>query len=194
MLVLFNWFKTLFLSIAHFAKSSQYSQLQTVSNVGLGQSTYKHDYLVESQDIGLSIAYYPKLISYLEMDHQHLINLYTDINAALELKEYSVVGDCLAQFKEDFKSHLEDENIKFYGFLEQSLKHKNEEFVSLRRFRKEMRTIERNVIKFLDYWMDIGVTAESYQEFKTQYDAIGHALVKRIESEENGMYKMYSHA
>ena len=83
------------------------------------------------------------------------------------------------------------ENIKFYGYLEQSLKSKNEEFQAMRAFRKEMRTIERTVIKFLDKWISNGIQSDTAEEFKGEYEAIGSALVTRIESEEKELYILY---
>lgn len=144
-----------------------------------------------AKNVGLSIPYYPKLIAHLESDHQHLLHLYTQIGNNLKNKQFHLISDQLHHFKENFVAHLESENIKFYGFLEQRLKDQSQEFASLRRFRKEMRTIERTVIKFLDYWIEHRISTAVADEFKLQYQTIGAALIKRIESEEKELYTMY---
>ena len=61
----------------------------------------------------------------------------------------------------------------------------------MRAFRKEMRTIERTVIKFLDKWISNGIQSDTAEEFKGEYEAIGSALVTRIESEEKELYILY---
>lgn len=55
-----------------------------------------------------------------------------------------------------------------------------------------MRVIERTVIKFIDHWMDFEVNRASAAEFRAEYEAIGAALVQRIEREEKELYTMYS--
>ena len=197
--MIFNWFKKLFLSIFRVFSPYRAVQTQTAPNADLGNQNQDREDSISSpkdriydKDMDRSIPYYPKLVDHLEMDHQQLLNLYTNVGATLDLEAYQLIPGQLNKFKEDFKAHLDAENIKFYGYLEQSLKDKSEEFQSLRRFRKEMRTIERTVIKFLDHWITDGISSESHQEFKAQYDAIGSALVKRIESEEKELYTLYS--
>lgn len=183
--VLLNWFKAVFSSIFNvFSKSNPE---KNVAQDQTAQIKYS-----EIDTTNASIPFYPKLIDHLEMDHQHLLLLYTNINEAIEQNKYALIPEQLATFKNDFKAHLDSENIKFYGYLEQRLKHNSQEFMSLRHFRKEMRSIERTVIKFLDQWIEKGIKFESLTEFKTEYNAIGAALIKRIESEEKELYTMYS--
>ena len=187
--VLFNWFKAVFSSIfSIFTKNNSQShsaQIQTVeSNVTANP--------LEDSAADLSIPFYPKLIEHLEMDHQHLLLLYTDINSSVEHNKYERISEQLNTFKNDFKAHLNAENIKFYGYLEQRLKDQSQEFMSLRHFRKEMRSIERTVIKFLDHWIEYGIKADNLTTFKTEYNAIGAALIKRIESEEKELYTLYN--
>lgn len=183
--MLLNWFKTFFSSIFKRLNAKQRTEAQTASHVAVSSEQQK------SHPNELLIPFYPKLIDHLELDHQNLLNLYIGVGDSLSQKEFQVIPEQLSTFKLDFKAHLDVENIKFYGFLEQRLKGHNELFASLRRFRKEMRSIERTVIKFLDYWMDFGVDRASAATFKAEYNAIGAALVKRIESEEKELYTMY---
>lgn len=144
-----------------------------------------------AQESSPAISFYPDLVEHLVIDHQHLLGLYTHMGETLKRDKYHYVVNLLKTFKQDLKAHLDAENIKFYGYLEQSLKGKNSEFQAMRNFRKEMRTIERTVIKFLDKWIANGIQADTAEHFKAEYDVIGTALIKRIENEEKELYVLY---
>ena len=137
------------------------------------------------------IAYYSSLVEHLQQDHQHLIGLYSAVLQSIEQTQYAQIVSQLEQFKSDFHAHLQAENIKLYGFLEQSLAHQTEEFKQMRQYRREMRSIESVVNQFLSYWIESRVGAENIQQFIQNFQQIGAALVKRIESEENALYPMY---
>lgn len=194
-----SWLNKLFLSIFRVFRPYKAVQIQTAPVLDLGSNESLNEDVAQSpkdriyeKESDLAIPYYPKLIDHLEMDHQKLLHLYTNIGETLAINEYLLIPGQLNKFKEDFKAHLDAENIKFYGYLEQSLQDQSEEFVSLRRFRKEMRSIERTVIRFLDHWINNGINTETHNDFKAEYEGIGAALVKRIESEEKELYTMYS--
>ncbi|MFZ7792480.1 hemerythrin domain-containing protein [Acinetobacter lwoffii] len=187
--MLFNWLKQLFSSLFNGFNPSKADNPQNETALDLG-NRHSIDTLSKHDDVG--IPFYPNLIKHLELDHQQLLSLYSNIGNSLYLQEYHLLPDQLAQFKQDFKAHLDAENIKFYGYLEQGLKEQSQAFLSLRQFRKEMRVIERTVIKFIDHWMDFGVNRAAAAEFRAEYEAIGSALVQRIEREEKELYTMYS--
>ena len=191
--MLFNWLKTLFASIFKVSNTSPIDHKQTTTlaapSLDSGQPVFKDNMNLTSYST--AIPFYPKLIDHLEMDHKHLIDLYINIGDTFSLKEFQLIPVQLVKFKEDLKAHLDTENIKFYGYLEQNLKDQTQQFTELRRFRKEMRSIERTVIKFLDHWIEFGVNRQSAKSFKAEYDVIGAALIKRIESEEKELYTMY---
>ena len=188
--MIFTLFKKLFSPILKFIHPNNVDGRSIHSQFNINESDLNQDKMI-ARNVGLSIPFYPKLIDHLEADHRHLLQLYVQIERNVKNRKYSLISDQLAGFKEDFVAHLEAENIKFYGFLEQRFKDQSQEFASLRRFRKEMRTIERTVIKFLDHWIEYNVDSTSVNEFKAQYESIGEALVKRIESEEKELYTMY---
>lgn len=187
--MLFNWLKQLFSSLFKGFNSSKADNPQNETSLGLDN---RHSIDTTSKHDEVGIPFYPNLIKHLELDHQQLLSLYGNIGNSLYLQEYHLLPDQLAQFKQDFKAHLDAENIKFYGYLEQGLKEQSQAFLSLRQFRKEMRVIERTVIKFIDHWMDFEVNRASAAEFRAEYEAIGAALVQRIEREEKELYTMYS--
>ena len=187
--MLLNWLKQLFSSLSNVFNLFKVDNLQPATALDYGNSlsihsAYKHD------DVG--IPFYPNLITQLELNHQQLLALYINIGGCLDLKEYHLLPDQLIQFRQDLKAHLELENIKFYGYLEQNLKEQNQAFLSVRQFRREMRAIDRTVLKFLDYWIDFGINRASASEFKAEYEAMGSALINRIERQEKELYIMYN--
>ena len=48
------------------------------------------------------------------------------------------------------------------------------------------------MIKFLDHWIEFGIDRQSVNEFRAEYNAIGAALIKRIEIEERELYTLYA--
>lgn len=139
-----------------------------------------------------SITHYPDLVNNLMTDHQHLLKLYTSMLGDAQAMKFDDLADQLARFKIEFAAHLNTENTKFYGYLEQNLTENSEEFKEMRAFRRNMRTIERDVIKFLDYWANSGIDVSNYQQFLEESSGIAGALVSRIESEEKDLYPIYA--
>lgn len=138
-----------------------------------------------------SIALHPSLVKNLKLDHQNLLNLYTKIITDTKDQKYSTIVGQLQKFKSEFSSHLNTENIKFYGYLEQQLEQGTQELKEMREYRKNMRGIERAVNKFLDTWIESGVDATTAIQFHEEANQIAGALVARIESEESTLYPIY---
>lgn len=169
---IFSWIKSIF---------SPKSQ----SNVAISDN-------LEQEKNNSEIVYRKNLVDNLKHDHQNLLSLYGVIlKSANELK-YTEIIQNLEEFKLNFSTHLQAENVKLYVFLEQHLKNEDEEFKKMRKYRREMRDIESAVNKFLNSWIESGVTQHTVAEFKQQLKSIGEALVKRIESEETSLYPMYN--
>ncbi len=138
-----------------------------------------------------SITHNPDLVKNLKIDHQNLLKLYTDMLGDAKAMKFDGLSDQLTKFKVEFVAHLNTENTKFYGYLEQSLTENSEEFKEMRAFRRNMRTIESDVIKFLDYWVDAGIDVSNYKQFLDESSTIAGALISRIESEEKDLYPIY---
>lgn len=190
-----NWLRNFFLTFASIFKSNTTSDPNNAtSNINTLEQSEASNRSEQTSDIENSIEaipFYPKLIENLETDHQHLLSVYGKIQEALNTQQYQLIPELLSTFQDDLNAHLNTENIKFYGYLEQSLKGKIQEFKEMRAFRKEIRAIERAVIKFLQQWINTGVNSDNVTEFKAEYAAIGSALVSRIESEEKSLYTLY---
>lgn len=138
-----------------------------------------------------SITHHANLVSNLKEDHQKLLKLYTDMLGDAQAMKFADLPEQLSRFKIEFSAHLNTENTKFYGYLEQNLQENSQEFKDMRSFRRNMRTIERDVIKFLDYWVNSGIDVSNYQQFLEESSGIAGALISRIESEEKELYPIY---
>lgn len=182
-----NWLNQMVSYILKMFKTQTPSSTDEVRSKSIDERDQTFDHSSNS-----SITFYPNLVEHLIVDHQHLLNIFKDIGEALDSQKYPSIIELLTQFKVNLSAHLNVENIKFYGYLEQSLKGQNTKFQAMRNFRKEMRTIERAVIKFLDQWITDGVNLDTAEKFKAEYSAIGSALMKRIGNEEKELYVLYS--
>lgn len=138
------------------------------------------------------IAFHPKLVPNLKADHQNLLGLFTGVLEDAKNHKFEGIPEQLEKFKAELAAHLQLENTKFYGYLEQSLSQSTQEFRDMRAFRREMRNIERAVLKYLDAWIDEGVNGENLVRFQEESDGIAGALVKRIQSEEEKLYPIYA--
>lgn len=145
----------------------------------------------ESETNSKHIAFHDKLVSNLKLDHQNLLALYTGVLSDAKEGRYSIIPEKLAKFKAEFGAHITTENIKFYGYLEQNLKQSSPEFSAMRKFRRNMNNIERAVNKYLDSWIETGVTHLTVNDFLNESDGIANALIERIKSEEEKLYKIY---
>lgn len=187
--MLFTGLKPFLSSLFKLAQADVALQPHLTTSMDFYQDSFT-DPIYKQDDV--RIPYYPKLTHDLEMQHHQLLNTFADIGNALCLKEFDTIRDQLIQFKEEFKAHLETKNIKCYGYLEQNLKGQRAEFNELRCFRKDMRKIERHVLKFLEQWIDFDVTRRSAAEFKMAYEITSNMLLKRIEDEEQLLHPLYN--
>lgn len=187
-----NWLKNLLLAFVSMFKSK--NMASNINTVDSSKMTDTPEQINDAENSFDAIQFYPQLVENLKTDHQHLLLIYGKIEEALDAQQYQLIPELLGTFRNNLNAHLNTENIKFYGYLEQSLKGKIQEFKEMRAFRKEIRAIERAVIKFLDQWMNTDINSYNVMEFKTEYTAIGSALISRIESEEKSLYTLYQQA
>lgn len=138
-----------------------------------------------------AISLHTDLVDNLKDDHQHLLKLYTDIIADANAFKFDQIPEQLKKFKIEFRAHLNAENTKFYGYLEQRLEKNSNESKEMREFRKNMNNIERSVNKFLDSWINSGINNSNLTDFQKESGGIATALLQRIESEEKTLYPIY---
>lgn len=140
---------------------------------------------------GAKIAYYPNLVEEFKEEHAQLFSLYTEIVKNYEENQVDRVSSNLKEFKQVLVDHLMRENILLYIFLKylyvENIEHKNYAY----KMQKEMTTIGNSVFDFIKR-----ATSDSFEynsEFKSELDAIGAALIERVELEESSLYSLYVH-
>lgn len=134
---------------------------------------------------------YDDLVSNIKEDHEKILNIYHDILTHLYQTDFKDITHKLRHFKLSFNEHLYMKNIKLYVVLEQHLKDQEEKFLTMRKHRREMRTIEITINRFLSSWIDSGVHAETIQQFEQEFQLIGDELNRRIHNEETYLHPLY---
>jgi regulator of sigma D len=139
-----------------------------------------------------SISYDPGLISKLKDDHKKLVGIFTAIVNAYNASQYDKIPQLLGDFKVELQAHLVLENIKFYVRVQQQHAHDAENSEYIAELRKEMDGIARTVRQFINRYVNERLNDSNKAEFKATLDTIGSVLVRRIENEENTLYKLYA--
>lgn len=138
------------------------------------------------------VAFDSGLIENLEKDHEVLIEIFGKIwSDGYEKSDFESVSRHLSEFKSLFQSHLLKENVKFYAYLEQAMKRDPHSLSIVREFRKDMNDIANAVIGFCKQYEKPEHTKVSHESFKTDYQGIGQALVRRVQLEERDLYSLY---
>lgn len=140
---------------------------------------------------GTSIRYEPELIPKLKNDHASLLTIWGNMAKALDKGDAKTISGLLSKFKSALNNHLLTENVKLYVYLTQHLADDPYNSEIIKEFRSEMNTIGRTVTTFLRTYTSRPIKDCELDEFRTQFEAIGEALVDRIEREENTLYELY---
>ena len=139
---------------------------------------------------GTSITYDPNLIDHFLKDHRNLIDLFTDASEAYSKQDFASLQDNLRKFQETLTSHLLSENVRFYTYMKYLLKSDSEKSELLGTFQSEMTQIGKVVFAHLNKYSQPNSVYD--RAFKTEFDEIGAALVRRIEAEESRLYPLYT--
>ncbi|UXI68509.1 hemerythrin domain-containing protein [Tahibacter amnicola] len=131
------------------------------------------------------------LVSSLKHDHHELVELFEQIGRGFEHGRFGEIPSKLVAFKTRLEAHLLTENVRFYNYVEFTLRDDSENLALIRDFRREMNTIARGVIDFVKKYQ-AGINSElARQSFLADYRAVGGLLVQRIQREEGNLYPLY---
>lgn len=139
-------------------------------------------------------GYDSRLIGSLEQDHRDLVALFGRIGEYAQSNRQHEVPGLLARFKTQFEAHLIAENVRFYNYVENSLKDDAENHALIRSFRREMNQIARGVVDFVKKYQALRLDATTRHAFAADYEAVGALLTQRIEREERSLYPLYQPA
>ena len=135
--------------------------------------------------------YDAQLVPQLTHDHRELVHAYEQIGLLPERDRWDLLPARLLAFKSQLEAHLLAENVRFYNYVEYTLRDDEENFNLIRDFRREMNAIARGVIDFVKKYQQPLVTSAERSAFLTDYRHVGALLVQRIEREEGSLYPLY---
>lgn len=139
------------------------------------------------------VSFDASLISNLEKDHELLVEIFGKIwKNGYEEENFDALAAHLKEFKAMFQSHLLKENVKFYAYLEQSIKEDAHTLSVVREFRRDMNDIANAVISFCKKYERPEYTKVAVDSFVKEYQGIGQALVRRVQLEERDLYSLYA--
>lgn len=137
------------------------------------------------------IAYDAGLVDQLKKDHQGLVVIYTAVKTAANEGRFHEIPDLLTSLKLTFQTHVMQENVKFYVYLQQYYSHDPSTSNFIFDVRKEMEGIARTLIKFVNLHSTTLPTHETVADFNAELDHIGAVLMMRVQLEENRLYSLY---
>ncbi len=140
---------------------------------------------------GTQIHYMPDLVNNLHADHKILINHFGEIKAAFGSGKFNKVEEKLKTFKHLLTDHLLTENVRLYIYLGHEFAQDEVTSDLVKEFKREMNQISKVVMAFLTKYETIGVDKGLAESFGKELNAIGKALVERIQREENTLYPLY---
>jgi hypothetical protein len=133
----------------------------------------------------------PRLVATLQRDHDELLRQHAEIERLATGRRFAELPAALAGFRSSFDLHVLDENLKFYGYVEERVAGRPEDAELVRGFRSEMNSIARAVANFIKKYRSLGVDAATLPDFLVELRQVGLLLIKRIEREEKELYALY---
>lgn len=141
---------------------------------------------------GTEIPYKPSLIPDLKNDHVELFAIFDEVGACLEIHDGKGLSEKLVLFARKLRAHLLEENVCLYVYIKHVLKTEPDTLEIVISFQREMGEIGKLINRFVTkYTASDEWTTHRYLEFGEEYRAMGEALAKRIESEEESLYSLY---
>jgi len=141
---------------------------------------------------GTQIFYSPDLISQLKEDHQRLLKIFGQVKDSFARNDLEATAEYLEEFRSEILAHLLTENVRFYVYLERTLRREDQEnFNLVRHFRHEMDEIGKSVLDFFSKYQSIARKPRLALSFGKDLKDVGAILVERIRREEETLYPLY---
>jgi hemerythrin len=136
-----------------------------------------------------TLAYDSKLISKFHKDHDDLVAHIMDIQKALDNNKEKKAKQFLKQLRMRILGHFMEEDIKLYWYLKRYYNEHHEISQTIAMFEKSIKDIQKEVIGFLDYYLQEGQKLDA--RFKEKFSEIIQTLSSRIQTEESNLYTLY---
>lgn len=140
---------------------------------------------------GTNIAFDSRLVAKLQSDHRELLQSYGHLAAAAEGRKFASLPGLISVLQTQLQDHLLTEKVKLYVFLAHQFTDDDLTVGIVRDFQKEMDVIARRALDFMRRYRSTPVGDADIADFQRDLAAIGTALVKRIQREEEVLYPLY---
>ncbi|HET7267733.1 MAG TPA: hemerythrin domain-containing protein [Oleiagrimonas sp.] len=140
---------------------------------------------------GTRITYHPDLINRFHAHHVALQKEFKSIRAHAADNEFAAAQKSLQAFRRTLTSHLLEENIKLYTYLGRCLDNDPVNKDLMASMKSEMGQIGNQVMRFVNEYVNAGITPFNKKQFVAELDAIGVILLDRIDREESSLYALY---
>lgn len=137
------------------------------------------------------IRYSADLIGELTAEHAELTRMYSEIEAMAVSGRYTQIAAALDAFRTKFESHILNENLRFYCYLEDRLAESADDLKRIKSGRTELDGIARDVVTFLRTYRSLGVRFTNGKTFLDELRCVGALLVHRVDREERDLYPLY---
>ena len=131
------------------------------------------------------------LVGRLKDEHQDLLQAYTAIRRTGAEGRFGHLPEMLEKFKLSLLNHVALENVKFYVYMQNHWAVDTETLGFITDVRKEMNSISRSVVKFIDTHLASVPSHLTIASFNEELEKIGEVLIKRIRLEEERLYLLY---
>jgi hypothetical protein len=146
---------------------------------------------VERHAPGTRIGYDPLLIKRLRLDHQRLLELFTQAQTLLTTRDYDGVKRKLGEMRIVLQDHLMTASVKFYVYVSRQLAYDPGKTALINEHRRSMLVNSRLIMDFLRTYSVARLDDSFAEVFQTEFLAIGATLVQHIEREESAVYPLY---
>jgi hypothetical protein len=135
----------------------------------------------------------PELVPMLRDQHNELLALFGNLEAACEQQNASACRQALHRFARMLDQHLAVENRELYGYLQSRPAHVDADRMQLvTTMATDMMHVGRILHRFVSAYSAPTLTPEQLAQMRRDLPGIGEVLAHRIHEEETVLYPLYA--
>ena len=139
-----------------------------------------------------NLNYNGNLVEMLKNDHEELFSLYRSIQEQFKSdSDFEKMKSVINDFKVAFEIHLMVEDAQLYGYIRKINQDNEANYALVDKMQKEMASITKKVLPFLDKYTDEKKYAKHSEHFLDDLGAVGMILTQRFDMEEKQLYSLY---
>jgi Hemerythrin HHE cation binding domain len=136
--------------------------------------------------------YRPELIPALRDDHQHLLDLFTELERASERGDETACRSALDRFTRLLQDHLLTENRHLYGYFSRNPDPNPDVARQVDNMSADMMRIGKMLHRFITTYSRATWSAALVAQLRKDLSPVGEVLAHRIHEEEAVLYPLYS--